>query len=181
MDLTRHITAEGTDYTVDRAREHDIQDIVTLLRDDPLGSQRESANPQDYLAAFRQIDADPHQFLGVVKDDQGSMVGTMQLTVIPSLSRSASQRMLIEAVRIAADHRGSGLGSAMFAWVHEYARRRGVALVQLTTDRSRSDAQRFYERLGYVPSHIGYKLDLNNSPARRIELPAHTAPWDEVG
>ncbi len=91
------------------------------------------------------------------------MVGTLQLSFIPGLSRRGALRAQIEAVRVRADQRRSGLGTAMVGWAVDEARRRGCGLVQLTTDRSRQDAHRFYERLGFIASHAGLKLALERS------------------
>jgi N-acetylglutamate synthase-like GNAT family acetyltransferase len=143
-----------------RARAEDVPAIVALLADDALGAQRES--PDDlapYQAAFAVLDADPNQHL-VVAERDGAVVGCLQLTVIPGLSRRASTRAIIEAVRIAASERGAGLGETMMTWAIEESRRLGVELVQLTSDRSRTDAHRFYERLGFEPTHLGFKLQL---------------------
>lgn len=145
-----------------RAERADLEAIVDLLADDALGAGREdAARPLDgrYLAAFDAISADPNQFLAVV-ETEGRIVGTLQLSFLPGLSRLGMTRGQIEAVRIAADRRGSGLGEAMFAWAIAECRKRGCALVQLTTDKSRPDAHRFYDRLGFVASHEGYKLAL---------------------
>jgi GNAT superfamily N-acetyltransferase len=146
-----------------RAAASDVDPIVALLADDPLGRSREAwtrdGDLAPYLAAFALIDADPHQLLLVAELD-GEVVGTMQLTFIPGLSRNGSMRMLVEAVRIAASERGHGLGASMMRWAIEHARARGCAVVQLTSDKSRRDAHRFYDRLGFVASHEGYKLAL---------------------
>jgi GNAT superfamily N-acetyltransferase len=145
-----------------RAQEADIPAIIALLADDVLGRQREDAssppNP-DYVAAFRAIDADPNQLQTVAVLD-GEVIGTLQLTFIPGLARKGAVRGQIEAVRIAAAHRGSGLGQQMFEWAIAQCRARGCSLVQLTTDRERPNAHRFYEKLGFVGSHIGYKMAL---------------------
>jgi GNAT superfamily N-acetyltransferase len=146
-----------------RAIAEDLEAVVGLLADDPLGRAREalaeSADLAPYLRAFDAIDTDPNQLLLVV-DQGGQVLGTMQLTFIPGLSRRGALRLLIEAVRVADSHRGQGLGAAMMRWTIEYARGRGCAVVQLTSDKSRQDAHRFYERLGFVASHKGYKLAL---------------------
>lgn len=133
---------------------------MALLADDPLGAGREDASlplSQDYMAAFDAILADANQLLAVA-DLGGRVVGTLQLSFIPGISRRGMWRGQIEAVRIAADQRREGLGQAMFEWAIEACRARGCALVQLTTDISRPDAHRFYERLGFVASHAGFKL-----------------------
>jgi len=140
-----------------RARTDDVAAIVELLADDPLGARRETPGDPAYAAAFAVIDADPHQYLAVA-EVAGEVVGTLQLTFIPGLSRLGATRALIEAVRVRADQRGGGLGRQLAEWAIATARARGAALVQLTTDASRTDAHRFYERLGFVASHVGMKL-----------------------
>lgn len=138
----------------------DIPAIVGMLADDPLGATRES--PDDlapYLAAMQQIEADPNQRLMVAARGE-AVIGTLQLTIIPGLSRRGSSRSLIEAVRVASSERGSGLGTRLIEWAIQESRDQGCQLVQLTTDLSRKDAHRFYERLGFVGSHLGFKLQL---------------------
>ena len=148
--------------TFRRATEADVPDIIKMLADDRLGASREALGAESlpkYLDAFRVIDADPNQFLLVV-DDGSEMVGTLQLTFIAGLARGGLKRGLVEAVRVASDRRGEKIGEAIFAWVLEKCRREGCGIVQLTTDKSRTDAHRFYDRLGFEPSHIGYKMEL---------------------
>jgi len=146
------------ELVIRRATADDVPAIVAMLADDPLGAKRESPGDPVYAAAFAEIDADPRQFLAVaVVDDQ--VVGTMQLTFIPGLSRRGATRALIEAVRVRADQRGSGLGRRLAEWAISTSQDRGAAMVQLTTDASRTDAHRFYERLGFVASHVGMKLN----------------------
>lgn len=145
-----------------RATLQDLPTILALLADDPLGGHREAADgvaTGAYRAAFEAIDADPNQFLAVVEDETG-VVGTLQLSFIPGLSRQGSWRGQIEAVRIASDRRSEGLGARMMEWAIGECRARGCRLVQLTTDKARPDAHRFYEKLGFVASHVGYKLAL---------------------
>jgi GNAT superfamily N-acetyltransferase len=142
-----------------RAAADDVPAIVALLTDDVLGAGREGTDPAPYEAAFAAVDADPAHLL-VVADDGGTVVGTLQLSFLPGLSRGGALRAQVEGVRVAAAARGRGLGEAMLRWCADEARRRGAALVQLTTDRRRPDAHRFYERLGYVASHVGMKLEL---------------------
>lgn len=145
-------------YAVRRARSDDLAQIVAMLTDDMLGRGRESAEQETYRTAFAEITADPHQFLAVVEGAADeSLVATMQLSLIPGLSRGGTKRLQIEGVRVADSERGSGLGSALFQWAEEYARSQGATLLQLTTDKQRTDAQRFYDQLGYVASHEGYK------------------------
>ena len=145
-----------------RATAADLEAIVGMLADDVLGALRENASPavdDGYRAAFAEIDADPNQFLCVVEDGQ-KIVGTLQLSFIPGLSRNGTKRGQVEAVRIASDRRGGRLGEAMFAWAIRECRAKGCSLVQLTTDKARPDAHRFYERLGFEPTHIGYKIEI---------------------
>lgn len=134
--------------------------IVALLADDMLGATRESPDDMTpYWPAFKAIDADPNQFLAVAERD-GEVVGTMQLTYLPGLSRKGSTRSQIEAVRVRGTERGTGLGSKLMAWAVDQARQRGCSLVQLTSDAARTDAHRFYEQLGFTASHLGFKLTL---------------------
>ena len=177
----------GRTFRIRRAAEADVPDLVALLRDDALGATRESATEEAdvYARAFALIDADPNQLLVAVTEIAGNtasedraetadqadsagpthngstIVGTLQMSLLPSLSRRGTLRLQIEAVRIGASAQGIGLGTAVFEWAHDCGRRLGAGLAQLTTDRSRTDAQRFYDRLGYVASHEGMKLPLD--------------------
>ncbi|MFG2554355.1 GNAT family N-acetyltransferase [Streptomyces sp. NPDC048581] len=138
----------------------DIPAIVGMLVDDPLGAQRESLDDlTPYRAAFERLSSDPNQHL-VVAVREGRVVGTLQLTIIPGLSRRGSTRSIIEAVRIHAAERGSGLGTQLIEWAIDESRRQNCQLVQLTSDKSRTDAHRFYERLGFTSSHMGFKIQL---------------------
>lgn len=155
------LTLAGRPFQLRRASESDVGLIIELIARDQLRASVESNAPErraPYLAAFRAIDADPAQLLCVVDSPDGAVVATMQLTFIPGLARSGALRLQIEAVRVDGNLRGNGLGSAMIAWAIEEGRRRGAALVQLTSDNSRVDAHRFYERLGFAQSHAGFKL-----------------------
>ncbi|GHG05861.1 GNAT family N-acetyltransferase [Streptomyces albogriseolus] len=148
------------DLAIRPATVDDVPAIVALLADDPLGAQRES--PDDlapYLTAMERLRADPHQHL-VVAVREGRVVGTLQLTIIPGLSRRGATRSVIEGVRIHADERGGGLGSRLIEWAIDTSRREGCQLVQLTSDNTRTDAHRLYERLGFTASHVGFKLAL---------------------
>jgi len=141
----------------------DLADIVDLLADDKLGRSRESPGlplDQRYLDAFAAIAADANQQL-VVAVAGTEVVGTLQLSFIPGIARRGAWRGLIEAVRIAAPYRSAGLGQQMFEWAIARCKARGCSLVQLTTDKARADAHRFYEKLGFVSSHEGYKLILS--------------------
>jgi GNAT superfamily N-acetyltransferase len=145
------------------ATEEDVPTVVALLAADQLGVTRDGVGDDGdlaaYTAAFRAIDSDPAHLL-VVAEQDGRIVGTFQLSFLPGLARRGALRAQIEAVRVAAEARGGGLGAAMMAWAIEEARRRGCALVQLTSDKSRADAHRFYEGLGFAASHEGMKLHL---------------------
>jgi len=145
-----------------RARAEDLPHIVAMLADDELGATREDPsvppNPR-YVAAFAAINQDSNQFLAVVERDS-HLVGCLQLSFIPGLSRLGQWRGQIESVRIASSSRGEGLGRAMFEWAIEQCRIQGCGIVQLTTDRARPDARRFYESLGFTASHDGMKLSL---------------------
>ncbi|MFI9001541.1 GNAT family N-acetyltransferase [Streptomyces sp. NPDC053541] len=149
-----------SDLEIRPALRDDLPAIVAMLADDPLGAQRES--PDDltpYTTAFDRLAGDPHQHL-VVAEREGRVVGTLQLTIIPGLSRRGTTRSIIEGVRIHAEERGGGLGGRLIEWAIEESRRQDCGLVQLTSDVTRTDAHRFYERLGFEPSHIGFKLSL---------------------
>jgi len=140
----------------------DLPAIVALLADDELGRGRElMGTPLDarYVAAFEAIAADANQRL-VVAVDADAVVGTLQLSFIPGIAHTGAWRGQIEGVRIAAPLRGSGIGQQMLEWALAECRARGCSVVQLTTDKRRTDAHRFYERLGFVASHAGYKLTL---------------------
>ncbi|MFF3938676.1 GNAT family N-acetyltransferase [Streptomyces phaeofaciens] len=148
------------DLEIRAAAAADIPAIVGMLADDPLGAQRES--PDDlspYIAALERLSADPNQRL-VVAVREGRVVGTLQLTIVPGLSRRGATRSIIEGVRVHADERGSGLGTRFIEWAVEESRRENCQLVQLTSDNTRTDAHRFYERLGFEASHVGFKLQL---------------------
>ncbi|MFJ4975010.1 GNAT family N-acetyltransferase [Streptomyces coeruleorubidus] len=148
------------DLEIRPATADDVPAIVGMFADDPLGAQRES--PDDltpYLAALEQLIADPNQRLVVaVREDR--VVGTLQLTIIPGLSRRGATRSIIEGVRVHTDERGSGLGTQLIEWAIDESRHSGCQLVQLTSDNTRTDAHRFYERLGFTASHTGFKLAL---------------------
>jgi len=150
---------------VRRATDDDVPAILALIVDDGLGKSREDLstplNPK-YRAAFAALSADPNQLMAVLVDDAaaGEVIGCLQLTFIPGLSRQGAWRCQVESVRIASQRRGRGLGRLLFDWVFGECRRRGCALVQLTTDKRRTDARRFYESLGFTASHEGMKLTL---------------------
>nr|WP_248291361.1 GNAT family N-acetyltransferase [Neoroseomonas marina] len=130
-----------------------------MLADDVLGAAREKPGDPGYDEAFAAIAADANQFLAVV-EIAGRVAGCLQLSFIPGLSHRGMWRGQIESVRIAAEARGGGLGRQMFEWAIDQCRARGCGIVQLTTNKSRGDARRFYETLGFVASHEGMKLKL---------------------
>jgi GNAT superfamily N-acetyltransferase len=150
-----------TDVVIRRATLDDLSAIIAMLADDPLGATRESpADLTPYQRAFEAIDVDPNQAL-VVADRNGEVIGTLQLTIIPGLSRQGASRGLVEAVRVAASARSTGLGTTLMEWSIEEARARGCVMLQLTSDKTRTDAHRFYtDRLGFTNSHEGFKLAL---------------------
>ena len=140
----------------------DIPALVKLLADDTLGNKREdSSEPINdaYHQAFKHINADPNNELIVVKTDQ-KIIGMLQLTFIPYLTHTGSWRCLIEGVRIHSDYREKGLGSEFFKWAIDRAKTRNCKLMQLTSDKKRPDAIRFYEKLGFSATHEGFKLKL---------------------
>lgn len=151
-----------TDLTIRPAAEGDLPEIVTLLAQDELGAKRENPSlPLDsrYSDAFSAITADDNQLL-LVAEHAGNVVGCLQLSFIPGLSRLGLWRGQIESVRVSSDSRGQGVGRVILQWAIDECRRRECGLLQLTTDKSRVDASRFYESLGFVASHEGKKLKL---------------------
>jgi ribosomal protein S18 acetylase RimI-like enzyme len=150
-------------YTFRAAHRSDLVAIIALLADDDLGQGREIVSyPPDarYLAAFAAIEADANQLLCVAVDQADSVAGVLQLSFIPGMSRTGMWRGQIESVRIARHARGSGFGSRFIEWAVERCIERGCGLVQLTSDKSRPDSIRFYEKLGFVASHEGLKRPL---------------------
>ncbi|RUZ78326.1 GNAT family N-acetyltransferase [Mesorhizobium sp. M7A.F.Ca.US.006.01.1.1] len=148
--------------TFRKAVASDLPDIVAMLADDPLGAGREDASlplAQGYVDAFNAIDADPNQLLAVAVDG-GEVIGTLQISFLAGLSRKGAWRGQIEAVRGAGHRRSGGVGRLMIEWAIDACRARGCSLVQLTTDKGRADAHRFYESLGFTGSHLGYKKSL---------------------
>ena len=140
-----------------KATATDVPAIVQMLRDDDLGSTREKASMETYLAAFEELNADPNQVL-VVGRQGSNVVATLHLTIIPGLGRGATKRAQIECVRVDGDVRGQGVGQRMIEWAIGLATEGGAGMVQLTTDHKRPDALRFYESLGFINTHYGLKL-----------------------
>ena len=147
--------------TVRRARREDVGVIVGMLADDPLGAARERIEdplPRCYLSAFEKIEHDSDIQLVVAEDDSGAVVGCLQLCMLPGLSSQGAPRALIEDVRVVSDRRGRGIGEQLLQWAVSQARAHGCKLVELFTHQSRVDAQRFYARLGFQPSHVGMTI-----------------------
>ena len=140
----------------------DLPSIVRLLADDALGSQRERYEdplPEAYYSAYEEITKDPLHEL-IVAELDGEVIGTLHLMFLPSISFQGGLRAQIESVRIDTKYQSRGIGSEMMKWAVERARTRGAHIVQLTTHKSREDAHRFYERLGFKGTHLGMKLSL---------------------
>ncbi|MCX5070477.1 GNAT family N-acetyltransferase [Micromonospora lupini] len=149
-----------TDVIFREAVRADLPAVIALLADDVLGKARDFTEVDEaYERAFADISADPRNLL-IVAEQGGELVGCLQITYIPGLGRHGAERSLIEAVRVRSDRRGQGLGRELMTWAVDQARERGCALVQLTTDKTRADAHRFYLSLGFVASHEGMKLPL---------------------
>ncbi|MFC5750335.1 GNAT family N-acetyltransferase [Actinomadura rugatobispora] len=150
--------------TFREATRADLPAIVRLLADDPLGQTRESPGeviPEAYFAAFDAIDGDPNNSV-IVAEIDGAIAGTLQLTYIPGLTYTGGERAQIEGVRVASEHRGHGVGQVLIRWAIDQARARGCRVVQLTTDRQRPDSIRFYQKIGFRPSHMGMKYHLKD-------------------
>jgi ribosomal protein S18 acetylase RimI-like enzyme len=147
--------------TIRRARREDVETIVAMLADDPLGRGRERLEeplPPSYFRAFEALDRDSNIQLVVAEGSDGVVVGCLQLCILPGLSSQGASRALIEDVRVATDCRSRGIGEQMVQWAVTEARAKGCKLVELLTHQTRVDAQRFYVRLGFAPSHVGMTL-----------------------
>lgn len=145
-----------------QAKREDLAEIVRMLADDFLGSTRERYEtplPDVYIKAFEEIDADKNNEL-IVAENDGEIVGTLQITFTPSISFQGGKRATVEAVRVDEKYRGQGIGKELMLWAIERARRENCFAVQLTTNGERKNAHRFYERLGFKGSHLGMKLYL---------------------
>ncbi len=148
------------------ATKKDVPTIVEMLANDKLGRQRERFEnplPNSYLSAFKQIDADTNKELVVMEDNSGKVIGTLQLSFLQYLTYQGGIRAQIEQVRVHESQRGKGLGRLLFEWAIERAKEKGAHVVQLTTDKKRPDALKFYENLGFKASHEGMKLYLKTS------------------
>jgi ribosomal protein S18 acetylase RimI-like enzyme len=144
------------------AAREDLPSIVRLLAEDELGRRREKYEdplPESYYAAFEQIARDPNHPL-IVALLEGKVIGTLHLMFLPSISFQGGLRAQVESVHVDKQCRNMGIGSRMMEWTIERARERGAHIIQLTSHLSRTDAHRFYEKLGFKGSHLGMKLDL---------------------
>ncbi|RMI47378.1 GNAT family N-acetyltransferase [Actinomadura harenae] len=158
--------------TFREATRDDLPVVVRLLATDPIAANRESVGdatgeagvPEAYFTAFAAIERDPNNSV-IVAELDGEIAGCLQLTYIPGLTYTGGERAQIEGVRVAAEQRGRGIGQLMVGWAIEQARTRGCRLVQLTTDRQRPESIRFYQKIGFRPSHMGmkYHLDVSES------------------
>ncbi len=144
-----------------KATKNDVADIVAMIADDELGKTRENFQiplPSEYLTAFENIDTDENQELVVVENENSEIIGTLQLSFIQYLTYRGGIRAQIEAVRIRKDQRGLGIGKAMFEWAINRAKERNAHLLQLTTDKKRPKAKKFYADLGFKATHEGMKI-----------------------
>jgi len=158
----KNLTTKGTDLLIREAREGDLSALIALFAADGLGGHGDTndlAAYDDYLSAFRTIQSSPDQTL-YVAELSGEVAGTFQTMITTSLTGRGSSSMIIEAVQTRSDLRGQGIGAAMINFCIAVAKGRGVRLVQLTSNALRKDAHRFYERLGFKPSHLGFKMAL---------------------
>jgi len=146
-----------------KATENDVLVIVKMIADDELGKKRENFQiplPSDYLKSFEKINSDVNQELIVVENENLEIIGTFQLSFIQYLTYRGGIRAQIEAVRIRKDKRGLGIGKIIFEWAINRAKERKAHLIQLTTDKKRPKAIKFYEKLGFNRSHEGMKMHL---------------------
>lgn len=145
-----------------KAVQNDLPYLIGLLADDEIGQTREVISDpvySAYIQAFMAIEDDPNQLLVTVLDNK-TVIGCMQLSYIPGLSRGGMWRGQIESVRIAAGYRNQGIGRRMIEWAIANFRERGCGIIQLTSDKTRLEALRFYTSLGFQPTHEGFKLSL---------------------
>lgn len=160
LDLPVELVAREVGLTVRTAEERDLDALITLIASDPVSASRgDTASDEDraaYAEALERVQADPSN-VQLVAEREGEVVATLQLTLIPGLSRRGTTRLQVETVRVRDDLRSAGIGRALMRWVDELAPSLGANLIQLTSDAERRRAHRFYERLGYTASHVGYK------------------------
>ncbi|WNY32991.1 GNAT family N-acetyltransferase [Curtobacterium flaccumfaciens] len=167
LALPVRLPARSGEVTLRNATEADLDALMALLSDDPISAARgDVAAPEDrpqYADSLRSIVDDPANALLVAEDADGRLVGTLQLTRIPGMARRGATRLLVEAVRVSSALRSGGIGSALMRWVTDVAAPElGTPLVQLTSDAARTDAHRFYERLGFTGSHVGFKYRVSD-------------------
>ncbi|WP_394162139.1 GNAT family N-acetyltransferase [Galactobacter valiniphilus] len=170
LTLPVAVPARTGSLTLAAARPDDLDVLMALLADDAVSAARgdvaAEGDRERYAAALAAIQADPSNVLLLARDGAGVVVATMQLTVIPGMARRGSTRLLVEAVRVSSARRSAGIGEAMMRWVMGPAAvATGASLVQLTSDAARVDAHRFYERLGFVGSHVGFKYNVPGGAA----------------
>ncbi|QIM19179.1 GNAT family N-acetyltransferase [Leucobacter coleopterorum] len=162
LSLPTILDTRAGPITLRRAHTDDIAAVLGFLYDDPISQARgDSYDPADravYVGALEEIAQSPQNELVVAENAEGTVVGCLQLTTIPGLSRRGGTRLLVESVHVASQFQSSGIGGAMMKWVMEVAAPAvGAAMIQLTSDKSRKDAHRFYLRLGFIDSHAGFK------------------------
>lgn len=162
LALPVRLSTRGGTLTLRNAADDDLDALIALLSDDPISAARGDLSAAEdrprYATALRSVVGDPSNALLVAEDGSGRVVAALQLTRIPGMARRGAMRLLVEAVRVGSAQRSGGIGSALMRWVtDEAAPALGASLVQLTSDAARTDAHRFYERLGFVGSHIGFK------------------------
>jgi GNAT superfamily N-acetyltransferase len=171
LALPVRLTTRSGEVTLRNAVDEDLDALMTLLSDDPISAARgdvaASEDRPQYADALRSIVDDPANALLVAEDTDGRLVGTLQLTRIPGMARRGATRLLVEAVRVSSALRSGGIGSALMHWVTDVAAPDlRTPLVQLTSDAARTDAHRFYERLGFTGSHVGFKYRVPDPSAR---------------
>lgn len=169
LTLPVTLTTPRQELVLRRARPEDLDALMALLSDDPISAARGDRAEEDDLPAYGralvEVTEDPSNDLLLVEDADGAVIATMQLTRIPGMARRGSTRLLVEAVRVSSSLRSGGVGSAMMRWVTDVAApATGSSIVQLTSDEARVDAHRFYERLGFVGSHRGFKYAVDAAP-----------------
>lgn len=167
--LPTTVAAAATPLVLRRAAHDDLAALIQLLSDDAISATRGDVAAHEDVSAYRtaltRIIGDPANELVVAVDESGRPIGTLQLTLIPGMARRGATRLLVEAVRVKSDVRSAGVGSALMTWVTSVAAPAlGAQLVQLTSDSQRLDAHRFYERLGFVASHTGFKYAVRDQP-----------------
>ncbi|WP_156760529.1 GNAT family N-acetyltransferase [Microbacterium karelineae] len=164
LALPTELASRAGAFTLRAARDGDLDALIALIANDPVSAARgdvgSSEDRDDYARALGEIGADPRN-TQLVAELGGEVIATMQLTVLPGLARQGASRLQVETVRVRDDLRSEGIGAALMRWASDVAAPAlGARLIQLTSDAARTDAHRFYERLGYAPSHIGFKLSV---------------------